>query len=73
MDSAPNEKGQFYTAKEQELIRQLVQTRLEQKSELVYEDLNGYELPPRTQFSMLNKPAVTFKHRQMTFNMASIR
>lgn len=66
-------KGQGYTAKEQELIRQLIQTRLEQKSELSYEDLNGYELPPRTQFSMLNKPAVTFKYRQMTFNMASVR
>lgn len=71
--SNPNEKGQAYTAKEQELIRQLVQARLEQQSELGYEDLNNYELPPRTQFSMLNKPAVTFKHRQMTFNMASIR
>lgn len=69
----PNEKVQGYSAKEQELIRQLVQARLEQQSELGYEDLNNYELPPRTQFSMLNKPAVTFKHRQMTFNMASIR
>lgn len=72
MDTISN-KGQGYTAKEQELIRQLVQTRLEQKSELSYEDLDGYELPPRTQFSMLNKPSVTFKHRQMTFNMASVR
>ena len=71
--STPTEKGQSYTAKEQELIRQLVQARLEQQSELGYEDLEGYELPPRTQFSMLNKPAVTFKHRQMTFNMASVR
>lgn len=52
MDANSN-KGQGYTAKEQELIRQLVQTRLEQKSELSYEDLDGYELPPRTQFSML--------------------
>lgn len=67
------EKGQSYTAREQELIQQLVQARLEQKSELGYEDLDSYELPPRTQFSMLNKPALTFKHRQMTFNMAAVR
>ena len=71
--NTPTEKGQGYTAKEQELIRQLIQARMEQQSELGYEDLEGYELPPRTQFSMLNKPAVTFKHRQMTFNTASVR
>ena len=71
--STPTEKGQSYSAKEQELIRQLIQARLEKQSELGYEDLEGYELPPRTQFSMLNKPAVTFKHRQMTFNAASVR
>ena len=71
--STSTEKGQGYTAKEQELIRQLIQARMEQQCELGYEDLEGYELPPRTQFSMLNKPAVTFKHRQMTFNTASVR
>lgn len=43
------------------------------KSELCYESLESYELPPRTQFSMLNKPAVSIKHREMTFNMACIR
>lgn len=73
MMDTKNDKSQGYTAKEQELIRQLIQARLEQQSELSYENLDEYELPPRTQFSMLNKPAVTFKHRQMTFNMASIR
>ena len=52
--NTPTEKGQGYTAKEQELIRQLIQARMEQQSELGYEDLEGYELPPRTQFSMLN-------------------
>ena len=69
MMDTKNDKSQGYTAKEQELIRQLIQARLEQQSELSYENLDEYELPPRTQFSMLNKPAVTFKHRQMTFNM----
>ena len=71
--STTEHKSQGYTAKEQELIRQLVQARLEQKSELGYESLESYELPPRTQFSMLNKPAVSIKHREMTFNMACIR
>lgn len=71
--STTEQKTSGYTAKEQELIRQLVQARLEQKSELGFEDLDSYELPPRTQFSMLNKPAVSIKHREMTFNMACIR
>jgi len=73
MMNTTEQKTQGYTPKEQELIRQLVQARLEQKGELGYEDLASYELPPRTQFSMLNKPAVSIKHREMTFNMASIR
>ena len=37
MMSTTEQKSQGYTAKEQELIRQLVQARLEQKSELGYE------------------------------------
>ena len=32
-----------------------------------------HELPPRTQFSMLNKPAVSIKYGVMKFNMACIR
>lgn len=70
---AEKEKGQSYSAQEQELIHQLVQARLSQKEKLEYEDLDGYELPPRTQFSMLKKPAVSIKYGQFTFNMASIR
>lgn len=66
-------KGQAYSSTDQELIRLLMKSRKEQKSELEYEDLEGYELPPRTQFSMLQKPAVSIKYGQMTFNMASIR
>lgn len=66
-------KGQAYTPTDQELIRLLALSRKEQKSELEYEDLDGYELPPRTQFSMLKKPAVSIKYGRMTFNMASIR
>ena len=40
------------------------------KEELEYEKFDGYELPPRTQFSMLNKPAVSIKYSVMKFNMA---
>ena len=58
---------------DQELIRQLVKSRMAQGQELEFEDLSGYELPPRTQFSMLSKPAVSIKYGKMTFNMASVR
>mgnify|MGYP007070344375 CR=1 FL=1 len=64
---------QGYTAKEEELIKQLVQSRLARNETLEYEDLDGYEIPPRTQFSMLKKPAVTIKYGKMKFNMASVR
>ena len=66
-------KGHSYSPTDQELIRLLTLSRKEQKSELEYEDLEGYEIPPRTQFSMLKKPAVSIKYGRMTFNMASIR
>lgn len=40
--------------------------KLEAQSELQYEDLSDYEIPPRTQFSMLKKPAVSINryHRE---------
>ena len=66
-------KQDGYSAKEQELIRQLMQSRLQQKSPLEHEELDGYEVPPRTQFSMLKKPAVSIKYGKLLFNMASIR
>ena len=50
-----------------------VMIRKEHKRELEYEKFDGYELPPRTQFSMLNKPAVSIKYGVMKFNMACIR
>lgn len=65
--------SQGYSAKEAQLIRELVQARMEQQSELEYEKFDGYEIPPRTQFSMLNKPAVSIKYGKMTFNKACIR
>lgn len=73
-DEAKKEQaGQSYNYSDQELIRQLVKSRMAQKQQLDYEDLDGYVLPPRTQFSMLKKPAVTIKYGRMTFNMACIR
>ena len=68
-----NSKGQAYSAKEVQLIKELVQARKEQQCELEYETFEGYEIPPRTQFSMLNKPAVSIKYGKFTFNMACIR
>ena len=52
------EKGreQELSVREISLIRELTQIRKEHKRELEYEKFDGYELPPRTQFSMLNKP-----------------
>lgn len=65
-------KEQGYSAKEAALIRELVQARLEHQAELEHESLDGYELPPRTQFSMLKKPAVTIKYGLLKFNMACV-
>ena len=59
--------------REQALIQELIKTKQEQKQELEFESFEGYELPPRTQFSMLKKPAVSIKYGKMTFNMAFIR
>lgn len=69
----PEASRQSLSAKEFELIRQLVQSRAGQGREMAYEELEGYEVPPRTQFSMLNKPAVTIKEGHLNFNMACIR
>ena len=64
---------QELSVREISLIRELAQIRKEHKRELEYEKFDGYELPPRTQFSMLNKPAVSIKYGVMKFNMACIR
>ena len=62
-DNRPNnQEGQSFTAREFELIQELVRSRMEKNEELQYESFEGYELPPRTQFSMLKKPAVSIKY-----------
>jgi len=73
MIETTTESGASYSQRETELIRELVQSRLEQERKLEFESLDGYELPPRSQFSMLNKPAVSIKYGYFTFNMACIR
>ena len=65
-------REQELSVREISLIRELTQIRKEHKRELEYEKFDGYELPPRTQFSMLNNPAVSIKYGVMKFNMACI-
>ena len=62
-----------YTSEESQLISQLVQSRLAREEKLEYDDLKTYEVPPRTQFSMLNKPSVTISGKHLKFNMACIK
>ena len=73
MDNNVTGTGQSYNAKDTELIHQLVQSRLEQKQEMEFENLDGYELPPRSQFSMLKKPAVSIKYKEINVSTACIR
>ena len=65
--------GQVLTSKDIDTLQQLIHSIAGDKIDAVYEDLDGYEVPPATQFSMLKKPAVTIKDGHMTFNMACIR
>lgn len=59
--------------KEYELVQELIKVRSENNQPLNYEQLEGYELPPRSQFSMLKRPAVSIKLGKLKFNMAAIR
>ena len=62
-----------FSEKEFNLIQELVKTKLEQGSQLEYEQYESYEVPPGTYFSMLKKPAASIKYGQIAFNMACIR
>ena len=66
-------RAQELSVREIYLIRELAQIRKKHKKELEYEKFDGYELPPRTQFSMLNKPAVSIKYGVMKFNIQFIQ
>ena len=69
MDKSTVSASQSYSPKDQELIKQLIRSRLDQKAQMEYEELEGYELPPRSQFSMLSKPALSIKYKEFTCNM----
>lgn len=58
--------------KEYELLQQFVEARMENNQELLYEELEGYEVPPRIQLSMVNKPAITLKTDKFHFNVACL-
>ena len=55
------DKRQELSLREVELIRELAQIRKEKSEELEFEKFDGYELPPRTQFSMVKKSGVSIK------------
>ena len=69
----PQQQVEKVSKREYELIQELIKLRQDKNIELQFENLEDYEVPPRTQFSMLQKPAVTFKKGTMTFNAAAIR
>lgn len=67
------DKPEVVSAKELSLIQELIRLRSESNRKLEYESFDGYEIPPRTQFSMLKKPAVTIKYGRFRCNMAALR
>ena len=70
---ATTPKGDSYNQREQLLIQALTQARLEHNSQLEFESLDDYEIPPRTHFSMLTKPAVSIRFGRLEFNCAAVR
>lgn len=73
MNKRTNSKENEVYEKETELIKEYAKVKQSQNKELEFESFEGYELPPRTQFSMLKKPAVSIKQGKMNFNTAAIR
>lgn len=72
-DSDMEEQRDGYSAKEQELIRQLVQERLGKKNAIEFESLDDYVVPPKMFFSMIKKPAVSIRANRLEFSMSAIR
>lgn len=74
MDNSVSQSGVAnITYEEYEMAQSFAKQKLEEETAVPYEDLSTYELPPRTQFSMLKKPAVSIKGKEITFNTACIR
>ena len=61
------------TRHEYELVQEFAKARLEAKSELKFENLEEYEVPPAEQFSMLKKPTVSIRYKEFNFNTAAVR
>lgn len=72
-EASQQKAGKGYNDREQELIKELVASRLEQKDELEYISFDDYDVPSPTQFSMLAKPAISIKYPHMTFSMSCLR
>ena len=66
-------QSEGYSAKEQELIHQLVQARLGKKNAIEFEPLEDYVVPPEVFFSQLKKPAVSIRANRMEFSTSSVR
>ena len=67
-------KTRAISQREYELLREYSQLRKEEQGQpLDFEDLNDYEVPPRSYFPFLKKPYVSLRGKQMKFNMACIR
>ena len=68
-----HKENKGYTQREQELISELVRSRLKQRMELEFETFDEYEVPPAVDFAMLKKPSVMLKNREFTCNKACIK
>lgn len=67
-------KNRQISQREYELLREYSQLRKDEQGQpLDFEDLNEYEVPPRSYFPFLKKPYVSLRGKQMKFNMACIR
>ncbi len=72
-DSTKSTARSGLTPREYEIVQEFAKAKLESQSEMQYENLEEYEVPPRTQFSMLKKPSVSIKYNEFLFNMTAIR
>ena len=68
-----NSSGQAYNAREQELLKEYAQARLERGETLEYINLNDYLVPHPAHFNQLAKPTVSIKYPHITFSASCIR
>lgn len=69
-----NQKEQIeLTENENTILQEQVKKPLSDNDGIQFESLTDYELPPRTQFAVQNKPAVTLRGNKMQFSMSAVR